>query len=68
MNGNMYTEIQQHGSYDILILGPCNEWEKYISGLLPKKKSVNLVHIRQCTFLQVCLNSVLVYFTLYIVG
>jgi len=34
MNENMYTEIQQHGSYIILISGPCNEWEEYISGLM----------------------------------
>jgi hypothetical protein len=33
MNENMYTEIRQHGSYIILISGPCNEWEKYISGV-----------------------------------
>ena len=31
MNRNMYTEIQQHGSYIILISGPCEEWEEYIS-------------------------------------
>jgi len=31
MKGNMYTEIHQHGSYIILILGPCKEWEKHIS-------------------------------------
>jgi hypothetical protein len=33
MNENMYTDIHQHGSYIILISGPCNEWEKYISGV-----------------------------------
>jgi hypothetical protein len=27
MNGNMYREIQQHGSYIILISGPCTVWE-----------------------------------------
>ena len=30
MNGNMYTEIQQHGSYIILISGPCKDLEKNI--------------------------------------
>ena len=33
MNENMYTEISQHGSYVLLISGPCNEWEIYISGV-----------------------------------
>jgi hypothetical protein len=33
MNENMYTDIHQHGSYIILISGPCKDWEKYISGL-----------------------------------
>jgi hypothetical protein len=33
MNENMYTEIHPHGSYIILISGPCEEWEKYSSGL-----------------------------------
>ena len=31
MNRNMYTEIQQHGSYNILISGQFEEWEEYIS-------------------------------------
>jgi len=31
MNGNMYTEIHQHGSYIILISGPCKEWEEHIA-------------------------------------
>jgi hypothetical protein len=31
MNGNTYTEIQQHGSCIILISGPCKEWEEHIS-------------------------------------
>jgi len=31
MNENMYTEVHQHGSYIILISGPCKEWEEYIS-------------------------------------
>jgi hypothetical protein len=31
MNGNMYTDIQQHGSYIILISGPCEEGEEHIS-------------------------------------
>jgi len=30
MNENMYTDIHQHGSYIILISGPCKECEKYI--------------------------------------
>jgi len=33
MNEDMYTDILQHGSYIILISGPCNEWEKYSSGV-----------------------------------
>jgi len=33
MNENMYTDIHQHGSYIILISGPCKEWEEHISGL-----------------------------------
>ena len=33
INENMYTEIHSHGSYIILISGPCKEWENYISGL-----------------------------------
>jgi hypothetical protein len=33
MNENMYTDIHPHGSYIVLISGPCKEWEKYISGL-----------------------------------
>ena len=33
MNENMYTDIHPHGSYIILISGPCKEWEKHISGL-----------------------------------
>ena len=33
MNENMYTDIHQHGSYIILISGPCKECEKYISDL-----------------------------------
>jgi len=33
MNENMYTDIHQHGCYIILISGPCNEWENYISGV-----------------------------------
>jgi hypothetical protein len=33
INENMYTDIRQHGSYIILISGPCNEWENYISGV-----------------------------------
>ena len=33
MNENMYTAIHQHGSYIILISGPCEEWEEHISGL-----------------------------------
>jgi hypothetical protein len=30
VNANMYTEIYQHGSYIIPILGPCKEGEEYI--------------------------------------
>jgi len=26
MNGNMYKEIHQHGSYIIVISGPCTVW------------------------------------------
>ena len=33
MNENMYTDIHQHGSYIILISGPCKEWEQHISSL-----------------------------------
>ena len=33
MNENIYIEINQHGSYIILISGPCKEWEEHISGL-----------------------------------
>ena len=32
MNGNMYTEIHQHGSYIILTSVPCTFWENYITG------------------------------------
>ena len=34
MNGNMYTEIKQHGIYILLIAGPCNEWQEHISRCL----------------------------------
>jgi len=34
INGNTYTEIQQHGSYIIQISGPCKEWEELISRYL----------------------------------
>jgi hypothetical protein len=30
-NGNMYSEINKHGAYIILIAGPCEEWTEYIS-------------------------------------
>jgi hypothetical protein len=30
MEGNMYTEIHPHGSYIILISGPCKELEEHI--------------------------------------
>jgi hypothetical protein len=33
MNENMYTDIHPHGSYIILISGPCSGWEEYVSGL-----------------------------------
>ena len=33
MKEDMYNEIHQHGSYVILISGPCKEWEKYSSGV-----------------------------------
>ena len=32
-NGNMYIEIQQHGSYIILTSGPCTEWEYHTASL-----------------------------------
>ena len=31
MNGNMHTDIHQHGSYIMLISGPCEEWEEHIA-------------------------------------
>ena len=31
MNGNMNTDIHQHGSYIMLISGPCEEWEEHIA-------------------------------------
>jgi hypothetical protein len=31
MNGNIYTEIRQHGIYIIMISRPCKDWEKDIS-------------------------------------
>lgn len=34
MNGNMYTEIHQHGSYIMLIAGPCEEWEEHTARYL----------------------------------
>ena len=34
MKGNMYTEIHQHGSYIMLIAGPCEEWEEHIARYL----------------------------------
>ena len=34
MDGNMYTEIQQQGSYIILISGPCEVWEEHTARYL----------------------------------
>jgi hypothetical protein len=34
MDGNTYSEIHQHGSYIILISGPCEEWEEHIARYL----------------------------------
>jgi hypothetical protein len=31
MNKNMHTEIHQHSNHILLLSGPCNEWENYIS-------------------------------------
>jgi hypothetical protein len=48
INGIMYTETQQHGSYIILTPGPCNLWEYHmisfsqlVSGLLFGNKAKN---------------------------
>jgi hypothetical protein len=34
MNGNTYTDVHKHGSYILLISGPCKEWEERISRYL----------------------------------
>jgi hypothetical protein len=31
VKGRMYSEIYKHGAYIILVSGPCEEWEEYIS-------------------------------------
>jgi hypothetical protein len=31
MNGHMYSDTNKHYAYIILILGPCEDWEAYIS-------------------------------------
>jgi hypothetical protein len=31
MNGHMYSDTNKHGAYIILILGPCEDWQAYIS-------------------------------------
>jgi hypothetical protein len=43
MSRNMYTEIHPHGSYIILISGPCKEWEEHISRYMQQLYKIFIV-------------------------
>ena len=44
MNTNMYTEIQQHDSYIMLISGPCEEWEGHIARYVQQLYELSVVN------------------------
>jgi hypothetical protein len=44
---NMYVETQKHGSYILLISGPCQEWEEHISGFRQQLSSLIFGDMKQ---------------------